>query len=86
MEKIFEIAVYKRLYFVNEAFDDVDRYNGGFLCDSRTSDNQFIINGLIERHWGNHYLYVLSIFLRHLTWSTDIYYSTKLSVMGGRVE
>ena len=49
MEKIFEIAVYKRLYFVNEAFDDVDRYNGGFLCDSRTSDNLFIINGLIER-------------------------------------
>ena len=49
MEKIFEIAVYKRLYFVNEAFDDVDKFNGGFVCDSRTSDNLFIVNGLIER-------------------------------------
>ena len=49
MEKIFEIALYKRLYFVNEAFDDVDKFNGGFVCDSRTSDNLFIVNGLIER-------------------------------------
>ena len=47
--KIFEISVYKRLYFVNEAFDDVDKFNGGFVCDSRTSDNLFIVNGLIER-------------------------------------
>ena len=49
MEKIFEIAGYKRLYFVNEAFDDVDKFNGGFVCDSRTSDNMFIVDGLIER-------------------------------------
>ena len=49
MEKIFEIAVYKRLYFVNETFDDVDKYNGGFLCNSRTSAILFIINSLIER-------------------------------------
>ena len=49
MEKIFEIAVYKRLYFVNEAFDDVDKCNGGFVCDSLTYDNMFIVNGLIER-------------------------------------
>ena len=49
IEKIFEVAVYKRLTFVNEAFDKVDRYNGGFLNGSRTSDNIFIINGLIQR-------------------------------------
>ena len=49
MEWIFGIAVYKRLYFVNEAFDDVDKFNGGFVCDSRTSDNMFIVNSLIER-------------------------------------
>ena len=28
--KIFEIAFYGRLYFINEAFDNVDRYYGGF--------------------------------------------------------
>ena len=28
-----------RLVFVNEAFDDIDRNNGGFLQGSRTSDN-----------------------------------------------
>ena len=48
MEKVFENAIYKRLYFVTEAFDDVDKFNGGFVCDSRTSD-MFIVNGLIER-------------------------------------
>ena len=46
---MFENAVYKRLYFVNEAFDDVDKFNGGFVCDRRTSDNLFIVNGFIER-------------------------------------
>ena len=48
MEKIFEIAVYRRLYFVNEAFDDVDKFNGGFVCDSRKSDNLLIVNDLID--------------------------------------
>ena len=48
-EKIFEILVYKRLTFANEAFAKVDRCNGGFLNDSRTSDNMFILNGLIQR-------------------------------------
>ena len=49
IETIFGIAVYKRLYFVNEAFDDADKFNNGFVCDSRTSDNMFIVNGLIQR-------------------------------------
>ena len=49
MEKIFEIVVYKRFSFIEEAFNEIDRYNGGFLRGSRTSDNMFILNGLIER-------------------------------------
>ena len=49
MEKIFEAAVYRRLAFVNEAFDEIDKYNNGFLNGSRTSDNLFILNGLVER-------------------------------------
>ena len=49
MEKIFEIVVYRRLAFVNEAYNETDRYNGGFLRGSRTSDNIFVLNGLIER-------------------------------------
>ena len=48
-EKIFEIAVYNRLTFINEAFEKVDESNGGFLKGRRTSDNLFILNGLIER-------------------------------------
>ena len=31
MEKIYELVVYRRLAFVNEAFDCYDRYNNGFL-------------------------------------------------------
>ena len=49
IEKIFEIVVYERLAFVNEAFNTTDRYNGGFLCGNCTSDNIFVLNGLIER-------------------------------------
>ena len=49
MEKIFEAAVYRRLSFVNEAFEEIDKHNGGFLHDSRTSDNLFVLNGLIEK-------------------------------------
>ena len=49
LEKVFEAAVYKRLSFVNEAFNKIDPFNGGFLHGSRTADNLFIINGLIQR-------------------------------------
>ena len=30
IEKIFEAIVYKCLTFVNEAFDEIDKYNNGF--------------------------------------------------------
>ena len=46
---IFETAVHNRLSFINEAFDKIDKRNGGFLKGSRTSDNMFILNGMIER-------------------------------------
>ena len=49
MEKIIEAIVYKRLTFVNEAFDEIDKYKNAFLGDNRTSDNLFILNGLVER-------------------------------------
>ena len=49
LEKLFEISVQRRLEFVIEAFGKNDRYNGGFLKGSRTSDNIFILNGLVER-------------------------------------
>ena len=48
-EKIFEITVQKRREFVNDAFRKTDRYNGGFLKGSRTTNHLFILNGLIER-------------------------------------
>ena len=38
MEKIFEAIVYKRLTFVNKAFDEIDKYNNGFLGGNRTSE------------------------------------------------
>ena len=47
--KIFETVVLSRLEFVNEAFQKHDRHNGAFKKDSRTSDNNFIIQGLVSR-------------------------------------
>ena len=48
LENVFEITVYKRIGFVNEAFCKVDPCNGGFL-EGRTADNIFIIHGLAQR-------------------------------------
>ena len=48
-EKIFEVAVYKRLSFVNEAMGKIDKFNGVFITRSRTSANIFILYGLIQR-------------------------------------
>ena len=48
-EKIFEIAVHNRLQFFNEAYDKVDETNSGFLKGRRTTDNIFILNGLIQK-------------------------------------
>ena len=47
--KIFEILVHNRLVFSNEAFCKIDEFNGGFLRGSRTADDMFILNGLIQR-------------------------------------
>ena len=48
-EKVFELAVQRRLEFVNGAFDTADRHNGGFDSGNRTSDNIFISQGLTQR-------------------------------------
>ena len=43
------MAVNNRLNFVSTAYDTADRFNGGLTQGSRTSDNIFILQGLIER-------------------------------------
>ena len=48
-EKVFENIVNRRLTFANEAFCKIDRNNGGFLAGYRTSDNLFILDGLVQR-------------------------------------
>ena len=48
-KKILEAVVNRRLAFVNEAFQEYDKYNNDFISGSRTSDNLFILKGLIER-------------------------------------
>ena len=47
--KIFETAVNNSMVFVNEAFQDTGESNGGFLKGNRTTDNIFILLGLIQR-------------------------------------
>ena len=45
IEKIFEIKVYRRLSFANDAFDKKGKYDGGFLAGCRTADNIFYSAG-----------------------------------------
>ena len=49
IEKIFELAVQRRIEFIDDAFLLSDRYNSGFKKGCRTTDNIFTIVGLIER-------------------------------------
>ena len=49
IEKILEIIVYRRFSFANVAFDEKDKYNGGFLTGCRTADNILILQGLVKR-------------------------------------
>ena len=46
--QIFETAVNNRLNFVATAYDCGDQFNGGFTKGSMTSDNIFILQGLVE--------------------------------------
>ena len=39
-----------RLEYVDTVFEYGDIFNGGFKKGCRTSDNLFILNGLIEKH------------------------------------
>ena len=48
-EKIFEQIIMNRLQFLNEAYNRIDENNGGFLKGRRTSDNIFILQGLIQK-------------------------------------
>ena len=49
LAKIFEIIALEPLEFINDAFACTDIYNGRFLKRSRTSNNLFILQSLIER-------------------------------------
>ena len=69
IEKIFEGAVYKRLSFANEALGTIGKFNGGYIAGSRTSDNIFILYGLIQRQLllGQSFLYASLTFRKLLT-------------------
>ena len=43
------MIVHDRLMFVNESFDILDKFNGGFMKGSMTADNIFILQSLIQR-------------------------------------
>ena len=62
LEKVFEAVVYRRLAFVNDAFSSHDKYNNAFLEGNRTSDNLFVLNGLVVKQLTiNNCLYVCYI-------------------------
>ena len=49
IEKIFETVVYHRISFANDAFNKKDKFNGGFRRGSRTADNIFFLQCMIQR-------------------------------------
>ncbi len=49
INKIFDTIINTRFKFIEAAFNLKDPFNGGFETNSMTSDNIFILNGLIEK-------------------------------------
>ena len=79
IEKIFQIIVYQRLSFANDAFNKKDKFNGGFQRGSRTADNIFILVCSNDNYPSEAILlYASSIFLKRLTSSTAISYFINL--------
>ncbi len=50
VSKIFDTIINNRLEFIDSAFALDDIFNGGFKKGSRTSDNLFIMNGIIQKY------------------------------------
>ncbi len=48
--KIYEEIMNNRLVFIETVFEKGDPFNGGFKKGSRTSDNLFILNAIIEKY------------------------------------
>ena len=89
MEKVFEAVVYRRLAFVNEAFAAHDRYNNAFSEGNRTSDNLFVLTGLVEKQLTiNKCLYVCYIYFSKafdMVNGTILFYKLISSGWRGRV-
>ena len=79
--KIFEIAIYDLLIFVNEAFGILDKFNGGFLKGCRTADNILILKTLIQQQLlkGENCLCALSISRKLSIELIGIFYSISYS-------
>ena len=49
IEKVFPVALYRRLSVANEAMGTIDKFNGGFITGISTSNDIFKLYGLIPR-------------------------------------
>ena len=85
LEKVFEVAVYRRMPFANEAIGKIDKYNGAYINCSSTSDNIFILNGLIQRQLtlGQSLFVCFVDFSKILTLLIVIFHSSKIWRKGG---
>ncbi len=50
VSKIFETIMNNRLEYIDVVFEFGDLFNGGFKKGCRTSDNLFVLNGLVEKY------------------------------------
>ncbi len=48
--KIYEEIINNRMVFIETVFEKGDPFNGGFKKGSRTSDNLFVLNAIIEKY------------------------------------
>ena len=83
------ILIMAQINAIDEAFNNLDRYNNGFKKGSRTSDNIFILLGLIHRQLS--LCQILILILVDFSKAFDrinraiLFYKTKKSGLRGRV-
>ena len=88
-EKVFEMAVTRRLEFIDDTFNTQDRYNNGFSKGMRTADNIFILQSVIERQLtlGQHLIVIFVDFTQafDLVNRNILFFKLELTGLKGRV-
>ena len=72
--KLFDTIINNRLVYYRRISNEEDPFQNGFKEKSRTTDNAFILNGIVEKYKANLYIYVMLTLSLHSIISIEMPY------------